>query len=301
MTVVVSRLLRLEHVALGVSDLEENLRWYRDLIGLREVARKGETVFLAVGAKPTWDVALIPGGSGLEYFSITVDDEEELRAHADRLRAAGVEVAELEDLDPLISHAVEFQLPSHHRVRLVVPEKREVYTVATDVFFDAVQAPKELHHVNLAVEDIQLLEDFLVGNLGMAISDHVYFHPGGPLGLGFWRFGENHHDIAAVSAGGDGLHHFAFIVPGVGDLVAFADRLSALGWPQLENGIGRHGPGNNLYMYTRDPQGNIVEFCSDIARINDRGAPFRVWDSAAEAGNLWGPVHPPDSFLHNVT
>ena len=297
----VSPVLRLENVALQVGDLEENLAWYRDVVGLREVARTDAKVYLAVGAKPTWDVSLVAGGTGLEYFSIAVTDEEALVALAGRLRTGGIELTELDALDPQILSAIEFRLPSGQRVRVVVPEERLNYTVATDVRFGAVFAPKELHHVNLAVTDLPRLEAFLVSHLDVAISDHVHWEPGGPLGLAFWRFGENHHDIAAVSTVGDGLHHFAFVVSGVGDLVAMADRLAASGFRNVENGIGRHGAGNNLFLYTRDPTGNIVEFSTDLARINDRAAPYRVWERASESGNLWGPIEPSQSFMRNVT
>jgi catechol 2,3-dioxygenase len=301
MAVDVSPVLRLENLALRVGDLEENLAWYRDVVGLREVTRTDAKVYLAVGAKPTWDVSLVAGGTGLEYFSIAVNDTEALAAIADRLHAGDVEVSEVDAPDPQISDAIEFALPGGQRVRVVVPEERLTYTVATDVRFGAVFAPKELHHVNLAVTDLPALEDFLVTHLDMAISDHVHWEPGGPLGLGFWRFGENHHDIAAVSTFGDGLHHFAFVVSGVGDLVAMADRLAACGFRNVENGIGRHGAGNNLFLYTRDPTGNIVEFSTDLARINDRAAPYRVWENAGESGNLWGDMDPPESFLKTVT
>ena len=297
----VSPLMRVEHLSIRVRDLEESIAWYRDIIGLAEVARTGDRVYLAVGNKPTWDLALIEGGTGLEYFACSINDDDELSALRGRLRAGGVDVQDLDHLDPLISAGIEFPLPGGQRMRVVVPEGRCNYTVATEKSFGAMNEIKELHHVNLAVTDIPALEEFVVGHLGMAISDHVLVEEDGPLGLAFWRIAENHHDLGAVGTPVDGLHHYAFIVGGVGQLVQIADNLTSRGFWAVENGISRHGCGNNLFLYVKDPTGNIVEFSSDIARITDRGAPYRVWHTPARAGNAWGPVHPVEGFLETVT
>ena len=300
MTVTASPLLRIEHVALRVRDLEADLRWYRDVVGLREVMRTPTKVYLAVGDKPTWDLSLVAGGAGLEYFSVSVDDVDTLDRVSERLRSAGVRVDSVAEPDPQVLAAVTFALPGGQRVQIVVAEARINYTVATDIHFGAIHAPKELHHVTLGVTDIAALEELLVGPLEMGISDHVHAGPEDLWALAFWRFAENHHDIAAVRTPSNGLHHFAFIVSGVGDLVAMADRLVACGFPRIENGISRHGAGNNLFLYTRDPTGNIVEFSTDLARVTDRAAPHRVWHGHA-AGNLWGDIRPPMEWLQNVT
>jgi catechol 2,3-dioxygenase len=297
----VSPLMRLEHVSLRVSDLQESLAWYCDIIGLAEVSRSDTHVFLAVGNKPTWDLALTEGGTGLEYFACSINDDDELAALADRLTTAGVDVETLDELDPLISAGIEFRLPGGHRMRVVVPEGRTNYTVASEKTFGALNSIKEIHHVNLAVTDIPALEEFVVSNLGFAISDHVHAEKDGPLRLAFWRIAENHHDLGAVVAPTDGLHHYAFVVSGIGHLVQIADSLASKGYWVVENGISRHGCGNNLFLYVKDPTGNIVEFSGDIARIVDRGAPYRVWTTPARAGNAWGPVEPVEGFLETVT
>ena len=299
MNTTVSPLLRIEHVALRVTGLEDNIAWYRDVIGLREVDRAAGKIYLAVGDKPTWDISLVEGGTGLEYFAASVADEHTLEALAKSLSDGGLSVTDPEPM-PQIQAAIAFQLPGGQWMRAVVPEARHNYTVATEVSFGAVFAPKELHHVTLAFTDLPAVETFMVDHLGMVISDHGHAEAGAPALIAFWRFAENHHDIAGVSAASNGIHHFAFVVSGVGDLVALADRMAACGFANVENGIGRHGAGNNIFLYTRDPTGNIVEFSTDLARITDRSAPYRVWTGPA-SGNLWGPVHPPDAWLRTVT
>ena len=301
-----SPLLRLENLSLRVPDLEQSIDWYRDIVGLAEVARGENRIYLGVGDKPTWDLCLVEeavdkGGTVLEYFSASVDDERVLAQVADRLRAADVEVTALSDVPPLTLAGIEFSLPGGFRMRAVVPAERSNYVLMGQKYLDADNLLRELHHINLAASDLEGLERFLVDNLDFAVSDHCLIGEGGPLSFAFWRINENHHDLAAVINNKDGLFHFAFGVPGVGQLVSIADRFASRNMRIVENGIGRHGAGNNLYLYVRDPSGNIVEFSADNPRITDRAAPTRIWTDPDLSGNMWGNIQPPHSFLETAT
>ena len=80
--------------------------------------------------------------------------------------------------------------------------------------------------------------------------------------MSFLRSDSNHHRLA-LKAGGSGLDHVAYTVSGWSDI---ADGLLRLG----ENGVqrvwgpGRHGPGNNLFAYFADPDGNVVEYTAEV-------------------------------------
>ena len=63
-------------------------------------------------------------------------------------------------------------------------------------------------------------------------------------------------------------------------------------------GPGRHAPSNNLFMYFRDGDRNIIEWMTAIAQIweDDRHTP-RVFDpKVPQTFNLCGIMPPPDFF-----
>jgi len=134
-----------------------------------------------------------------------------------------------------------------------------------------------------------------------AVSDIVQPTPESPWVFAFTRVGENHHDVAlALGDGGGKLHHVAFQVNGVGEVVHFADRLGRFGW-KIEAGVGRHGPGGNTFLYVRDPFGNRVEITADVARVPNRWEPPKVWTGDLSAiFNVWTEEPPPASFAEGT-
>jgi hypothetical protein len=85
-----------------------------------------------------------------------------------------------------------------------------------------------------------------------------------------------------------GVHHSAFEVHNFDVQWLAHDFMKEKGY-KLHWGIGRHGPGSQIFDYWFDLNGFVVEHYSDGDLVNDDTA-FRDWD-IAEA-NTWGP-HPP--------
>ena len=50
---------------------------------------------------------------------------------------------------------------------------------------------------------------------------------------------------------------------------------------------GRHGPGNNLFIFIEDPDGNWIEISAELEVIHDRQV--KVWKHEPKTLNLWGP------------
>lgn len=154
--------------------------------------------------------------------------------------------------------------------------------------------PRRLGHVNIKVPDAPASARFYADALGLALSEQV-----GEL-LYFFRAGSDHHNLGIRgNAERVNVHHVALEVPGWEYYRAFCDRLADLGHT-VEYGPGRHGPGNNLFVYVLDPSSGLrIELFADMAHIDDDEAyePPR-WESSARARtmNRWGPA-PPQSFL----
>lgn len=83
------------------------------------------------------------------------------------------------------------------------------------------------------------------------------------------------------------IYHIAFEVPDYEAIVAAKDGLKERDHP-IYRGPGRHGPGNNFFLYFPDPDGNPIEL---TARMEDTpevgGRPARQWPQEPETWNVW--------------
>lgn len=121
--------LKLGHVVLKVRSLVDSVPFYRDLLGLREVARhQGRMVFFSCGENHH-DLALLELGAaagappedavGLYHIAFRVGDRlDQLRDFRDRLVAAGVPI--LGQSDHRVSQSIYFEDPDGILVEVYV-------------------------------------------------------------------------------------------------------------------------------------------------------------------------------------
>ncbi|MEA2433913.1 MAG: catechol 2,3-dioxygenase [Actinomycetota bacterium] len=287
-------LTALDHVTVRVEDLALCVDWYIRALGLTEIDRSVDRVYLGCGGDDYADLVLIPGGKGIESFAVSVGDTGILDEVTRSLAHANVSVSEVSAKAPGIEQGIEFRLPTGHTAQLVSRKERRGYIHATEWKHDAVHAPVDLDHVTLTTGRVEEAADFVCKHLGFKISDIV--HAGEEWKFAFCRVGEWHHDVAFTAISPDtSLHHVGFLVGGVADLAKHADRFARLGY-EIEYGIGRHAAGGNLFLYALDPSGNRVELTTEMPRVPDAGAPPRRWSDETWHLNLWGKILPPESF-----
>jgi catechol 2,3-dioxygenase len=293
-------LLRVEHAQLRAPDPSALAAWYTDVLGLAERERDGATIYLGCGGEDRHHLSIVPGEPGLDHVALLVDNEARLSVIDQHFARHGVDHERRSDASPGVHLAVRTTLPTGHAVDVVVRDHRQGYLIATEWSSAAASAPTELNHVSFATTDPAGLYRHLAEVLGMRTSD-IACAEDGYLLAAFMRVGANHHDLALLPGARDAMHHLAFSIADVGELVTFADRLTRHG-SRPEVGIGRHGPGNNIYLYVRDPAGHRVELSTQLARITDRDAPPRIWTGPpTESFNLWAEMMPPVEFYMEVT
>ena len=129
------------------------------------------------------------------------------------------------------------------------------------------------------------LLSFLVDEAGFVLSDRVEDDERA-LTAGFVRSDPEHHSFAAFRASRPAFDHYALEADGWNDLRDWADHFSELRVP-LWWGPGRHGPGNNLFLMIRDPDGNRIEISAEMEHMA-RDAPHRTWPLEERTLNLWG-------------
>ena len=97
--------------------------------------------------------------------------------------------------------------------------------------------------------------------LGFRHSDSTSF-------MDFIRCSADHHSIAMARGHGAGLNHMAYEVPNFDGLMRGAGRVKKSGY-EIEWGVGRHGPGNNIFSYFVEPNGFVTEYTTEVERIDE--------------------------------
>lgn len=139
-------------------------------------------------------------------------------------------------------------------------------------------------HLTFASFDVEAFQDFYHGKLGFALSDRV-LHADGRLATSFVRSNHEHHTIACFRSNRQGVDHHSYEAAEWDTIRDWCDRFAERGI-QLMWGPGRHGPGNNLFIFIEDPDGNWIEVSAELEVIHDR--PVKDWPQAARTLNLWG-------------
>ncbi|MEM7130291.1 MAG: VOC family protein [Chloroflexota bacterium] len=276
---------KLSHLALTVSRIEEQTAFYRDIVGLhvQNVDTQGR-VYLRCQSEHH-DLLLIPSeGRGMDHFALDVGGMAELDAAAQALEGAGIHVSSGDERELGHGHSYRFLDPDGFVVELVSGMEQ-----AESTYGPRVVRPRRYGHLTLRVTDLKQTVEFYTDLLGFRISDW--------LGEQFcWlRCTPEHHGLAlSTHERAPMMHHLAFHVRDMAELVQQAEYLMQQGRILLY-GPGRHGPGQNLFIYFHDEEENIVEFAADMQRIwDEENYQPKVWDPNERWSNMWGPPSLPE-------
>lgn len=165
--------------------------------------------------------------------------------------------------------------------------------------------PRKLGHLVLNVRDIHASARFYTEIVGLEVSDWISDQ------MVFLRCAEDHHDLAlAQIAPGDagsrntytpgraGLEHFSYALGSLDEIEQMGRFLQEKG-VEIVRGIGKHGPGENVFLVFKDPDGNYVEFYCDMVQVTtDKPYTPRVWPMDLDGFDQWHfkrfLVPPPD-------
>lgn len=138
--------------------------------------------------------------------------------------------------------------------------------------------PKKLGHLVLKVTDIHASVKFYQEVVGLTVSDWIDDR------MVFLRAGHDHHDLALLQMPADQiaqqapelsrLEHFSYQVESLQEIKQITQMLIERGI-EIDRGIGRHGPGDNTFIVFKDPDGNNVEFYSDMLQVTE-DAPYQA-------------------------
>lgn len=271
------------HILMATTKLQESAADLSDIVGLRVTHREADTVYMSSNDRQYEVVYRQAEEAGVVAIGLEAMDAAAVEEAQRRVQAAGFRILDDKPLLPGIARAFRFATPFGpvFEIHTPVPRNKAARYIGPG------NRPRRLEHVNVRVADMSGFRDFLTSALGMKISDRTR----NDELIWFRGWDGFHHTIAAGR--GSNLHHYAFDAHSLEDLSGIADNLSVKGRTLLW-GLGRHGAGDNIFSYYRDPNGCAVETSVGLARIeNDELYEPRTWDlQTSLVRNLWGVPSP---------
>ena len=262
----------LHHLAICSPDPHALAAFYARTLAMRIEERDG--AWFATG--PDRHLSFLPGAARtLAFAAYSVAGPHVLEDLADRCALTGVAV-EAWQSDLLDSGAISVVDPDGNRI---------VFGVArTSPMADASLVAR-LQHVVMASTDAPRLSAFYQDVLGFVLSDNVVDDAGG-LRTAFLRCGAEHHSFAVFQAAKCWFDHHCYEAGDWGLIRDWGDHFAACDVP-VQWGPGRHGPGNNLFVFVHDPDGNWVEISAELEIVSqDRQS--GTWKHEQRTLNSWG-------------
>jgi catechol 2,3-dioxygenase-like lactoylglutathione lyase family enzyme len=260
--------LRAGHATFTTPDLERQVAYYTDVMGLIATERDKNRAFLATR-------------TGLEAISLEQGDKSELirlafqvapdadfNAYAKELSEHGIKSELRNGISPGAARALVFT-----DIKGTVIELYSDYVFAKDDGKPAVITPLKLGHVAHRVNDVQKAVKFYTDVLGFRVSD---WHA---ERFAFLRCGVDHHTVNFVHDDVPQLHHIAFEVKDWPEIHRACDYLAQHNI-QLVWGPGRHIIGHNVAAYHRNADYVRVELFCEMDQMRDEALGYfdpRPW------------------------
>jgi catechol 2,3-dioxygenase-like lactoylglutathione lyase family enzyme len=289
---------KISHATYETPDLEKQSEYYTEILGLTQIAREKDAVYLANTVEH--HSVILRRGSEPKCVRIgfQIGPNDDLGEFEKQTQNHGVKTTRKKDPEPTIADMVSFADPKGTIMEVFrAPEPQNHKFQSKGI------VPHKLGHVAFHVSDVKGITKFYCDVLGFRVSDWMgdYFS--------FLRCGPDHHTINLVETGGNRHFHTAFELRDWSHLQQACDFLSKHGYTQLW-GPGRHGIGHNLFAYHRAPNGLITELFAELDQMKDESLGYfdprpwhrdnpqrpKQWAKDPSAANLWGPA-PPEEMM----
>ena len=282
----------IRHVGLLSPDLGGHSRFYLQVWGLESAGEDRHGRYFRGSSAEHHLLSLHPGDRrGLHHLAFSVSGHDEVDAAAVELEREGIVlVSGPEELD---------EAGGGYGLRFLDPENRCI-ELSTDVAEHETGwppkrvEPRRLCHVVLNTAQFEQIVDFYTDVLGFRVSDWSENQ------MAFLRCSRKHHVISFNRADHASVNHVAYMMADVDGVMRGLSNLRAHG-QEPDWGPGRHGPGNNIFCYYKDPVGYVSEYTSDMDYIDDEATHEpAVWRRVPEQMDRWGTAGPPSADIRKA-
>ncbi|OLT37153.1 oxidoreductase [Rhodococcus sp. CUA-806] len=286
----------LRHVDLAVPDYQQQLDFYTRQWGLTNVGTDGDVTYLAAEGSPEHYVVRIRKDSDkrLDLVSYGMADAASVDSLAERLAVGGVQ---------LVGEPSALQtMGGGYGFRFFDVDGRTI-EVSADVAVrqhrkveEGESIPVKLSHVVLNSPNPEVTVAFYDKWFGFKLSDTLT-HPRMGEMMWFLRTNAQHHSMAVARGPHVSLHHASFELRGIDEYMRGTGRMLRAGVEKIW-GPGRHQAGNNTFSYFLDPNGNTMEYTTELEVLDeDTWHPHLLDFSQPEVSDQWGTANAMDEFV----
>jgi 2,3-dihydroxy-p-cumate/2,3-dihydroxybenzoate 3,4-dioxygenase len=270
----------LQFVALAVPDLAAEREFFGSIWGLVEAGEEDGKVYLAAeGAPHPYVIRLRQDADRkTDLIGFSAASRGDVDAIFAQVQGAGAKV--ISEPGPMEGRDGDYGF------RFFDPDGRAMQ-VASGAVPRACRAlqkgeaiPIGISHVVLHSPDHKGLAEFYQKALGFRLSDWI-----GDF-MAFLRCNSAHHRLA-ILPGPPALNHVAFDVSSVDELMRGLARMHENG-VHLSWGPGRHTAGDNTFCYFLSPNGNAVEYTSDLEHVDEESWVPTTYEPGPNTIDQWG-------------
>jgi catechol 2,3-dioxygenase len=273
----------LRSVDIGTPDLALSERFYTSTWGLDVVIRNEEAIYLRASGTDHHVLAL-HSSDRPEILSVTfrAASSDDLVMIANNVVQHGARILSgpIPNEGPDGGTILTIREPQGGILRFVHGDRQ--HPTGEEV----TDRPFRLAHVNLNSTDVDEEAAFYEKALGFRLTDRSKM-------MAFVRCNSDHHAVVRAEAKVNGLNHIAFLVPDWESVMRASGHMIDAGYP-IAWGVGRHGPGDNVFAYFIDPVGFVIEYTAEVLQVDDtyrvRGPNEWVWPPGRT--DHWG-IAPP--------
>ena len=283
------------HATFETPDLDRQVEYYTDVVGLAVAAREKDRAHLASKLGRLTLEFKRASEARCVRLAFEVARDTDFAAAARMLTEEGIANEQRSDPAPGIGTVLAFTDPKGTEIELF----REWLPVSVAPQVAGVGVLK-LGHIAHAVDDPKSLSDFYCRILGFRVSDWIQDF------FVFLRCGPDHHTVNFVRGKSVAMHHIAFELKDWAHVQTACELFGQRNIPIIW-GPGRHGAGHNIFTYHRNPDDQIVEMYTELDKMSDEALGYfdprpwhkdrpqrpKVWEPEA-ARLMWGPLPTPD-------
>lgn len=306
----------LGHVELFSPKPDQSLWYFRDVLGMEEVHREGQSAYLrGYGDYTKFSLKLTERDRpGVGRIGWRVVSPQALERRAASLEEAGAGLG-WSNGDHGIGRTFSFVDPDGHEMDVYYEMER--YEAPDELRSSLRNRPQRFtgrgvgvtrtDHVALLCGDVTRSRNFMERHMGFKLREQVLFDDG-KSEIGSWMsVTPIHHDLAyvrdiKVNPGGRSgrLHHYSMWVDGRSDVLRAAEILRENDI-FIEAGPSKHNLSQAFYLYSWEPGGNRVEmYTSSFWIFAPDWKPVYWNEEQRGTGVHWGGALP-ESFLNYAT
>jgi len=285
---------RLGYVSVETTDPERLAQDTANVVGAREVGRENGAILMSSNERHAEFIIYKGKESVVRAVGLEAASLEAIGQVKKNVEAAGLRVLSTTPSLAGIEKSVTFATSEGHVFEVHTPmaNDRQRRYAGPGVH------PKCLDHINFTAENPSLFAEEMAATCGFILGERTSGYE-----LSWLRAGDGRHHTIAAAKEASGVHHISWEFHSFEAFKGLGDNLGLEG-RRLIWGPGRHGAGDNLFLYYKDAAGFLIECIAEMEVILDTEREARVCDPGEGLSNWrvlnqWGALPPLEWIRHH--